>query len=117
MQKPRREMVEVKSPEQYKFSRIGAQIEGILISIEPIEVNGKPTKEYMFRLENGERYTCLDTADLTKKIEPEMLGHFLTVRYESDDASFQKAGQSAMKRFKVTASKIPEPGYEHLKAS
>lgn len=116
-QKPRREMMEVKAPEQYKFAKVGATLEGILISIEPTIVNDKPTREYMFKLENGDRITCLETADLAKKISPDQLGHFVTIRYESDDASFQKAGQSAMKRFKVTASKTPEQGYEHLKAS
>lgn len=115
--KPRREMVEVKAPEQYKFSKPGATVEGILISIDQAIVNGKPAMEYMFKLENGERLTCLGTADLDKKITPEHLGHFLTVRYESDDSSFQKAGQNAMKRFKVNVSRNIEPGWEHLKAS
>jgi hypothetical protein len=116
-QRPRREMQEVKAPEQYKFSKLGATIEGVLTSIDQIEVNSKPTMEYMFTTENGDRITCLGTADLDKKIQPQHLGHFMTIRYESDDASFQKAGQSAMKRFKVLADKNITPGFEHLQAA
>src|ERR1035438_5286137 len=106
--RPRREMVEAKSPEQYKFTKIGATVEGILISIDQTQVNGKPTMEFMFQLENGDRLTCLGTADLDKKIQPVHIGHFMSIRYESDDSSFQKAGQSAMKRFKVMVAKDKE---------
>lgn len=112
--KPRREYQEVKAPEQYKFARLGAEIEGVLTSIEPKEVNGKIVKEYMFALDNGERVTCLGTNDLDKKIDPRHLGHGMKVKYEADDSSFQKAGQSAMKVFKVMVDKNIAPGYEHL---
>jgi hypothetical protein len=33
------------------------------------------------------------------------------IRYESDDASFQKPGQSPMKVFKVLVAKEKEPGF------
>ena len=114
-QKPRREYQEVKAPDQFKFAKQGTELEGILISIDPKEVNGKLVKEYMFVLENGDRVTCLGTNDLNKKIEPKHLGHWMKIRYETDDSSFQKSGQSAMKVFKVGADmKNVAPGYEHL---
>lgn len=112
--KPRREYQEVKAPEQFKFAKQGSELEGILVSIEPKEVNGKIVKEYMFVLENGDRVTCLGTNDLDKKIEPKYLGHWMRIRYETDDSSFQKSGQSAMKVFKVGAEKTVAPGYEYL---
>jgi hypothetical protein len=113
--KPRREYQEVKAPAQFKFVKQGEELEGILVSIEPKEVNGKLVKEYMFVLETGDRVTCLGTNDLDKKIEPKHLGHWMRIRYESDDSSFQKSGQSAMKVFKVGADmKSVAPGYEHL---
>jgi hypothetical protein len=108
--KSRREMQEVKAPEQFQFTKQGQTVEGVLISIEPTEVKGKQAIEYMFRNENGGRVTCLGTADLNKKIHPGHIGHWLVVRYENDDSSFQKQGQSAMKIFKVLASKEIEAG-------
>jgi hypothetical protein len=107
----RREMQEVKAPEQFQFTKQGQAVSGILISIEPTLVKGKEAIEYMFQGENGERFTCLGTADLNKKIHPGHVGHWLEIRYENDDSSFQKPGQSAMKIFKVQVSKDKEPGF------
>jgi len=104
-QKPRREMVEVKAPELIQFTKPGQAIEGFLRRIEPTLIKGKETLEYLFENEDGFRCTCLGTADLNKKINPNHIGHWLQIRYERDDDSFQKAGQSAMKVFKVLVSK------------
>jgi len=66
-------------------------------------------------LENGERMTFLGTNDLNKKIFPAHLGHPMRIKYTNDDTSFQKAGQSAMKVFKVEVDMTTFwPGYEHL---
>jgi hypothetical protein len=109
--KPRREMQEVKAPEQFQFTKPGQTVEGVLISIEPVEIKGKPAIEYLFVRENGDRFTCLGTNDLNKKLHPGQIGHMLAIRYESDDASFQKQGQSPMKVFKVLVGKEKEPGF------
>lgn len=109
--KPRREMQEVKAPEQFQFSKQGQTVQGVLVSIEPVEIKGKVTKEYEFVRENGERFTCLDTADLGKKIHPGHIGHYMEIRYETDDSSFQKQGQSPMKVFKVLVDKEKSPGF------
>lgn len=93
---------EVKAPEQFKWARAGDSIIGILLSVEPTEVKGKPNVEYMFQLENGERITMLETADLKKKIVSTMVGYWLRIRYEKDQRfEGQAADQSAMKVFKV----------------
>ena len=117
--RPRREMVEVKAPQQFNFEKAGQTLGGVLIEIEAKEITDKATKEtkivpeYLFQ--DGERrYTCLAPADLQKKVQPGHIGHWLDIRYESDDSSFQKPGQSPMKVFKVLASKTKEPGFEHL---
>ena|ERR1700726_2378352 len=109
--KPRREMQEVKAPEQFQFTKLGQKAEGILISIEPVLVKGKEAMEYLFQAEGGARFTCLGTNDLNKKLHPGQIGHMIEIRYETDDSSFQKPGQSAMKVFKVLVSKEKEPGF------
>lgn len=109
--KPRREMQEVQAPEQFQFTKQGQVLSGVLISIEPVTVKGKPAVEYMLRDEKGERLTFLGTNDLDKKLQPGHIGHWLDIRYERDDASFQKPGQNAMRLFKVLVSKEKEPGF------
>jgi hypothetical protein len=41
----------------------------------------------------------------------------MEIRYETDDSSFQKPGQSAMKVFKVLVDDKVADGYEHLQAA
>jgi hypothetical protein len=109
--KPRREMQEVKAPAQFQFTKIGQLAAGVLISIEPTLVKGKEALEYLFQTDSGERFTCLGTNDLNKKLHPGHIGHMVEIRYDSDDNSFQKPGQSAMKVFRVQVSKDKEPGF------
>src|ERR1035437_3166828 len=112
-----RNMQEVKAPELFQFTKPGQTLSGVLVAIEPVTVKEKQAIEYMFVQENGERASCLGTNDLNKKITPLNIAHWMDVRYERDDTSFQKTGQSPMKIFKVLADKNVAPGYEHLKAS
>jgi hypothetical protein len=93
---------EIEAPEQFKWTRVGESVVGILLSIDPVEVKGKPNVEYLFQLENGKRITMLETADLKKKIDPLLITHWLNIRYEKDQRfEGQSADQSAMKVFKV----------------
>ncbi len=110
-------MKEVKAPQQFKFTKQGDSLKGILFSIEPKKVGDKIVNEYLFDLTGGERATCLGLADLEKKIHPVHLGHNMEIRYETDDSSFQKQGQSPMKVFKVLVDDKIAPGYEHLQAA
>ena len=112
--KPRREMLEVNAPEMFKFTKQGETLSGVLINIEPTTVKEKPAIEYMLQDERGRRLTFLGTNDLDKKIQPVHLGHWLDIRYERDDSSFQKPGQSAAKVFKVLVAKEKEPGFENV---
>jgi hypothetical protein len=112
---PRRKMREIKAPEMFKFIKPGQSVQGILINLEPITVrneNGSSeTIEYTFRMENGERLTFLGTNDLNKKMQPDYIGYLHEVRYERDDDSFTKRGQSPAKIFKVLVAEEKEPGF------
>jgi hypothetical protein len=99
------EMVEVNAPVQFQFQKQGQMAVGVLLSIEPTLVKGKEALEYLFETEDGARFTCLGTNDLNKKLHLGLIGHKIEIRYESDDTSFQKPGQSPAKIFKVRASK------------
>lgn len=113
-----RQMQEVKAPELFQFTKPGQILAGVLVSIEPVTVKEKQALEYMFEQpENKTRMTCLGTNDLNRKIQPGHIGHWLEIRYERDDASFQKENQSPMKVFKVLVGKGVELGYEHLQAA
>ena len=103
------EWLEVKAPEQFQFTKQGEMAVGILLSIEPVEIKGKQAIEYMFARVNGDRFTCLGTNDLNKKIQPGHIGHLMRIRYEADDNSFQKQGQNPMKVFKVSVKAEKEP--------
>jgi hypothetical protein len=84
--KPRREMQEVKAPEQFQFTKPGQTVSGRLISIEPTLVKGKEAIEYLFEDDRGTRLTCLGTADLNKKLHTGMIDHWIEIRYERDDS-------------------------------
>ena len=102
----KREMVEVKAPELFQFTKIGTVLEGRLRRIEPVVVKGKDALEYLFENEDGFRVTCLGTADLNKKINSGHIDHWLQIRYERDEQlPNQAAGHSDMKMFKVLVSK------------
>jgi hypothetical protein len=100
----RSKMKEVKAPELFQFTKVNQTLEGVLVSIEPVVVKGKEAIEYLFDNGEGARMSCLGTANLNKKLQPAHIGHWVKIRYERDDASFQKAGQNAMKVFHVSTS-------------
>jgi hypothetical protein len=113
----RREMVEATAPEMFQFTKEGQIIGGVLISIEPTKITDKKTGEekaaieYMLANEKGERITFLGMNDLNKKIVPGHIGHWMDIRYERNDSSFVKPGQSPAKIFKVLVAKEKEPGF------
>ena len=107
----RREMVEARAPEQFTFTRQGQTAEGTLLQIEPVPVRGKQANEYLFEVDGGQRFTLLGTNDLDKKLHAGMIGHYVQIRFESEDSSFSKPGQNPMKIFKVLVSKEKEAGF------
>lgn len=111
----KRKMRESKAPEMFKFTRVGQTISGVLINLEPVTVKNEngpsQTIEYTLMMENRERLTFLGTNDLNKKMQAENIGHWHEIRYERDDTSFTKPGQSAAKIFKVLVAEEKEPGF------
>jgi hypothetical protein len=120
--KPRQSdgMQEVKEPEFIQWKNQGQEVDGILLLLEPIEIDDKETKEkktvteMMFLGEDNQRFRFIAPDDLKKKIWTYHLGRRLQIRYETDDRSNVKQGQNARKVFKVLASVHKIPGFEHL---
>jgi hypothetical protein len=116
-------MQEVKAPRLIQWTRQGEVVEGIFSSIEIEVLTDQSTKEqknvraFFFDLPNEERCKIRETADLGQKIQPRYLGRKMRIRYESENKENQKAGQSAMKVFKVEVDDRVAPGYEHLQAA
>ena len=112
----RREMEEVKAPSQFSFSDQSRTLSGTLLDIDQVGVKdkktgeAKPAMQYLLQDESGRRFTFLGTYDLTKKIQPIHVGHWMTVTYEGEDNSIQTQG-SPMRKFKVLVAKEKEPGF------
>jgi len=122
---PIKQGMEIKEPPQFQFKRVGDTLSGIFYSIEPATITDqktgklKETTRYIFLDDETrtQRTSCLETNDLKKKLWPGLLGFFLNVRYDNDDASFAEPGQNAMKVFKITTrSSHKEPGFENIGA-
>lgn len=109
--KPRREMQEVKAPEQFQFSEQHRTLSGVLIDIDQVTVKGKPTMQYTLQdPETARRYTFLATYDLQRKIQPAHVGYFMNVSYEGEDKTIETQG-SPLRKFRVQVSKEKEPGF------
>ena len=109
-------MIERKEPEFIKFAE-GEVVEGILKSIERIQV-GTPAKDAIrytvADVATGELSSFLGCYQIDTKLRRDDLGHYITVRYEGEDSSVRRNGNS-MKRFKVFVSELryngqPEDG-------
>jgi hypothetical protein len=92
--------VEVRAPEQFKFSTPGQKIQGVLVSMASHTVKGKKVLQYTVRKENGDRVTFLATWDLARKIERRALGHPIYVEFVGDHDSIESNGNKA-KVFRV----------------
>lgn len=115
--KLRREMQEVRAPEQFSFNEQHRTLSGILLDIDQVMIkpkdgrgDAKLTMQYILQLENGDRSTFLGTYDLTRKIQPSHIGHFMTITYEGEDPTVQTQG-SPLRKFKVQVSREKEPGF------
>ena len=106
-----RQMQEVNAPEMFQFADANSYIEGKLLAISPVEVKGKETTQYLIRTPNGDRFTFLATYDLVRKLGPDAIDHWVTVKYEGEDKSIKTQG-SPMRKFKVLVSKEKEQANE-----
>lgn len=114
--KPRREMHEVKAPELFSFNDENPWIGGVLRAMAMIELTDKQTgqvkeaMQYIIVTEEGQSYKLLATYDLTQKIGPEHVGHYVDIRYEGEDRSVRTQG-NPLRKFRVQVSKEKEPGF------
>jgi hypothetical protein len=108
--RPRREMQEVKAPEQFSFTETSRTLNGVLIDIDQVTVRTKPTMQYTVQDEDRRRFTFLATYDLQRKIQPAHIGHWMTVTYEGEDHLIETQG-SPLRKFRVQVSKEKEPGF------
>src|ERR1017187_4399946 len=108
-----RQMQEVNAPEMFQFSDSASYIEGVLLDISPVTVkdNVKETSQYLLQSKNGDRFTFLATYDLSRKLLPVHIGHWIQVKYEGEDKTIKTQG-SPMKKFKVLVSKEKEHASE-----
>src|ERR1017187_6938923 len=108
--RPRREMQEVKAPEQFSFNDSHHTVSGVLIDIDQVTVKTKPTMQYTVQDDDRRRWTFLATYDLQRKIQPAHIGHWMTITYEGEDHSIETQG-SPLRKFRVQVSKEKEPGF------
>lgn len=105
---------EKKAPTQFQFTKIGTRLEGLLIGIQKVVVNGKPVTQYMLEKYNeGGRVTFLATADLAQKIERKDLGHPITVEFAGFRDDVVKNG-NRMRNFEVRVDYSEGPGADHI---
>src|ERR1035438_557643 len=108
-----RQMQEVNAPEMFQFTDARSYIEGVLLDVSPVTVkdNAKETSQYLVQSKNGDRFTFLATYDLSRKLLPVHIGHWIQVKYEGEDKSIKTQG-SPMRKFKVSVSKQKEQANE-----
>src|SRR6266849_4649549 len=88
-----RQMEEVKAPEQFQSTDNHRSLSGVLIDIDQVAVKdkktgeSKPTMQYILQDEHKRRFTFLGTYDLTRKIQPAHVGHWMTITYEGGDST------------------------------
>ncbi len=105
---PAVDMVERKEPDFVKFTE-GEVIEGVLVNVERIQVGNPPKSAVRYTLadvEDGSLICFLGSYQIDTKLRPSDKGHYITVRYEGEDTSVKRNGNS-MKRFKVFVSAAP----------
>jgi hypothetical protein len=113
---PRPRMVERKEPELIQFGD-GQVVEGILLSYrrtmigDPKDADGpkKPVIALLIREDDGNRVKIHATHDILQKIDARDTGCRVSIRYEGEDHSIRRNGNS-MKRFKVMVSEGTPPG-------
>jgi len=94
-------MKERTEPDFIQF-RPGDVVEGVLVSVQRIMVQGKPAVRYTVD-GGGKLYAFLGTYQLNTKLRPSDVGHWVAVRYEGEDTNV-KRGENSMRIFTVAVS-------------
>lgn len=90
-------------PKKMKFQE-GDFVEGILIGILPLTVNGKECTLYTVMQNDDSLIEFLGTWQLDKKLRITDRGHRISIKCTGEDSTVQK-GENKMKLFEVKVSK------------
>ena len=102
---PKVELTERTGPEIFRFDNPGDSLQGRLVTIETVDIGGKPTIRYVVHETDEDKiYSFLGTVDLNIKIRQSDIGKVLEVRYLGRDTEAQE-GRNPIKRFKVLGQK------------
>lgn len=99
-----RQMDEVSAPVLFQFQAPKESIAGVLVSIDEVNVKGKPVTQYVLRLDDGKRVQLLATWDLSRKIQREHLGRYIEIVYLGENREVKK-GDNYLREFRVSVEK------------
>jgi hypothetical protein len=98
-------MEERKEPALFKFDGAGKFLEGTLVGVEKVEIEGKPVVRYTVQeSESGELVAFHGVHQINRKLRPSDIGRYVAITYKGEDTSVQRNGNS-MKTFDVLVSK------------
>jgi hypothetical protein len=99
-------MVTIGEPTFVRFVP-GVQVEGVLLTIESLEVGDEKANQARYTvesLEDGELYSFLGTVQIKQKLRAGHVGHYVVVVMEGHDKTVSKGGKP-MGVFTVRVSK------------
>lgn len=115
METPTRDYTEVKEPVMKQFTSPGQVVEGLLLSIQKVNVKGKSAVQYLCRDDQGDLFTFLATYDIARKISRGHIGHAVRVEYEGEDSTVEVGNnKNKLRRFKVYVAKQKEVAPDSL---
>jgi hypothetical protein len=100
--------IEMETREDPRFVTFntGDVIEGILLSIQPIQIKDKSAVRYIVREDSGEMVSFLGTFQINSRIHGTDRGRKVIIRCIGEDVMV-KRGDNCMKVFEIQVSKKP----------
>jgi hypothetical protein len=110
--------METREDPRFVTFNAGDVVEGILLSIQPVQIKDKSAVRYVVREEGGELVSFLGTFQINSRIHGTDRGHKIIIRCIGED-TMVKRGENFMKVFEIQVSKksvikmpAPIPGLE-----
>lgn len=105
------EMVEREEPRFVRFE-VGDVVEGILVEIRRLRVQGKPAVRYTVD-DDGQLCSFLGTYQINEKLRVTDIQKRIHIRYEGEDTSVMRAGRR-MRNFRIfVSSDVVDPTAVH----
>jgi hypothetical protein len=102
-----REMVEVHSPQLFRFTKETPVLEGTYRGSQTVTVKTKPAVQHMIEDGEGNKFLFLETCDLQKKLSPSQIGRWMTIEYLGEDPNVQTSGYP-LRKFRVSVDVTDE---------